>query len=165
MEATGADKDAPVLRALLDEALANRRRRAAKLDNSDEAPSGLTQAIEALQSLILKTISLGEKLLRIEGFKLKLLQETFAATHGTREAVWNALTEPALRNQGATAEALAARFELDTQKARESAYSLARIILQQDTAGLGKPQLQNGEGNSGSNGLAVELDDNQPMLF
>src|SRR6266496_4020498 len=71
MEATGADKDAPVLRTLLDEALVHRRRRAAGMDTSDKADNGIIQAIETLQTLILKGIALGEKSLRIEGFNLQ----------------------------------------------------------------------------------------------
>ena len=38
MEATGAVKDAPVIRELLDEALAARRRKAAGITDSEESP-------------------------------------------------------------------------------------------------------------------------------
>ena len=38
MEATGAIKDAPVIRELLDEALAARRRKAAGITDSEEPP-------------------------------------------------------------------------------------------------------------------------------
>ena len=93
MEATGAEKDAPVLRTLLDEALAARRRRAAGLNESDhlKAENGFTQAVETLHTLILKTITIGERSLRIDGFNLRLLQETFAEAHGARRLVWTDL--------------------------------------------------------------------------
>jgi hypothetical protein len=165
MEATGADKDAPVLRTLLDEALANRRRRAAGMDTPDKADNGMTQAIETLQTLILKAIALGEKSLRIESFNLQLLQETFAEAHGARQAVWKGLTAPALVDQGATPETLNARFQLDTQDAKDSAYHLARTLLQQDPTGAVSRDVKSSESNSGSNGIDLELDDNQPMLF
>lgn len=165
MEATGAEKDAPVLRTLLDEALANRRRRAAGLDTSDKADNGIAQAIETLHTLILKAIALGEKSLRIEGFNLKLLQETFAEAHGTRELVWKDLAAPSLSKQGVTADAIAARFDLHTLGAREAAYSMARMLLQQTSAGAGNLEDGVGGGSGDGNSIDLEVDDNQPMLF
>ena len=165
MEATGAEKDAPVLRTLLDEALANRRRRAAGLDTSDRADNGMAQAIETLHTLILKTIALGEKSLKIEGFNLKLLQETFAEAHGTRDMVWKDLTAPTLSERGITADAIAARFDLHTLGAREAAYSMARMLLQQASAGAGKLEVGVGGGSGDGNGIDSMVDDNQPMLF
>lgn len=165
MEATGADKDAPVLRTLLDEALANRRRRAAGLDTSDKADNGMAQAIETLHTLILKAIALGEKSLRIEGFNLKLMQETFAEAHGTRELVWKDLTAPALSEGGVTADAIAARFDLHTLSAREGAYSVARMLLQQTNAGARNLEVGVGGSSGDGNGIDLEVDDNQPMLF
>lgn len=166
MEATGAEKDAPVLRTLLDEALANRRRRAAGMDTIDKADNGMAQAIETLHTLILKAIALGEKSLRIEGFNLKLLQETFAEAHGTRELVWKDLTAPALSEQGVTADAIAARFDLHALGAREAAYSVARMLFRQTNAGPGNLEIRGGGGGSGDgNGVDSMVDDNQPMLF
>src|SRR5712691_7910531 len=127
MEATGADKDAPVLRTLLDEALSARRRRAAGFDESE--PNGFTQAVETLQTLILKAITIGERSLRIDGFNLRLLQETFAEAHGARRLVWTDLIAPTLNGEGTTPEAIAARFELQSLEAREFAYGVARSLM------------------------------------
>ena len=165
MEATGADKDAPVLRTLLDEALANRRRRAAGLDTLDKADNGIGQAIETLHTLVLRAVALGEKSLRIEGFNLKLLQETFAAAHGTREVIWKDLTSPALREQGITADAISARFESHSLEAREAAYGIARMLLQQTSAGAGNLEVGGGRSSGDSNSINSLADDNQPMLF
>ena len=161
MEATGGDKDAPVLRALLDEALANRRRRAAGLDNSDKAVNDFAQAMETLQNLILKNIMLGEKSLRIEAFNLKLLQETFAEARGTRELVWNDLTAASLRSQGIAPEVIAARFELQTLEAQETAYGIARSLLQVSAEDAAQELATSREEVS----VDLEVDDNQPMLF
>ena len=57
MEATGAIKDAPVIRELLDEALAARRRKAAGITDSEEPPGQeITEALHTLQTLLLKLI-------------------------------------------------------------------------------------------------------------
>ncbi len=165
MEATGAEKDAPVLRTLLDEALANRRRRAAGMDTPDKVDNGRAQAFETLQTLLLKAIALGEKSLRIEGFNLKLLQETFAEAHGTRELVWTELTAAALRNQGITPEAIAARFALQTLEAREAAYGMARSLMQVSAGDAGHDQLSTASRSRDEVDVDLAVDDNQPMLF
>jgi hypothetical protein len=165
MEATGADKDAPVLRTLLDEALANRRRRAAGMDTSDKADNGMAQAIETLHTLILKAISLGEKSLRIEGFNLKLLQETFAEAHGARKLVWTELSAASLRNQGITPDVIAARFELQTLEAKETAYGMARTLMHVSTKDASQDLSSPASGSRDEVGVDLEVDDNQPMLF
>src|ERR1041384_120655 len=57
MEATGAVKDAPVIRELLDEALAARRRKAAGIIDSEEPPGQeISETLHTLQTLMLKLI-------------------------------------------------------------------------------------------------------------
>ena len=52
MEATGAVKDAPVIRELLDEALAARRRKAAGIADMEEPPGqAITETLHTLQTL------------------------------------------------------------------------------------------------------------------
>ena len=165
MEATGADKDAPVLRTLLDEALANRRRRAAGMDSPDKADNGTAQAIEALQTLILKAIALGEKSLRIDGFNLQLLQETFAEAQGARKLVWTDLTAAVLREQGITPEGIAARFDLQTLEARETAYGMARSLMQASTGEAVHDTVSTSSRSRDEVDVDLEVDDNQPMLF
>ena len=57
MEATGAVKDAPVIRELLDEALSARRRKAVGITDSDEPPGQeISETLHTLQTLLLKLI-------------------------------------------------------------------------------------------------------------
>ena len=57
MEATGAVKDAPVIRELLDEALGARRRKALGMYDSEEPPGqGTAETLHTLQTLLLKLI-------------------------------------------------------------------------------------------------------------
>ena len=165
MEAAGAEKDAPVLRTLLDEALANRRRRAAGMDTPDKADNGMAQAIETLQTLILRAIALGEKSLRIDAFNLQLLQETFAEAHGTRKLVWTELTASALRDQGIASEGIAARFDVQTLEARETAYGMARSLMQVSAGDARQDLVSTASRARDEVDVDLEADDNQPMLF
>jgi hypothetical protein len=55
MDATGAVKDAPVIRELLDEALSARRRKALGISDSDEPPGQeITETLHTLQTLLLR---------------------------------------------------------------------------------------------------------------
>src|ERR1700752_4384245 len=77
MEATGARKDAPVIRELLDEALGARRRKTLGVADSDEPPGqGTTETLHTLQTLLLKIIR-HEELIRLnQSFGLQILRET-----------------------------------------------------------------------------------------
>ena len=162
MEATGADKDAPVLRALLDEALAARRRRAAGLDESEA--NGFSQAVETLQALILRAITIGERSLRIDGFNLRLLQETFAEAHGVRKLVWTNMIAPTLQGEGMTPDLIANRFDLLSLENKASAYELARSLMQSNGKRLGS-ELTSGATSRDNDAVDLDVDDNQPMLF
>jgi hypothetical protein len=85
MEATGIDKDAQVLRELLDEALAGRRRKIAQQLTLPETPPPAPdqrEALETIQTLLLKLIEQGEKARSIRGVCLELLQEALAEARG-----------------------------------------------------------------------------------
>src|SRR5438094_3855468 len=57
MESTGAVKDAPVIRELLDEALGARRRKARGITDSEEPPGqGTAETLHTIQTLLLKLI-------------------------------------------------------------------------------------------------------------
>jgi hypothetical protein len=162
MEATGADKDAPVLRTLLDEALSARRRRAAGFDESE--PNGFSQAVEMLQALILKAITIGERSLRIDGFNLRLLQETFAEAHGVRQLVWTNMIAPTLQGEGMTPDLIANRFDLLSLENKASAYEMARSLMQGNGKRLGS-ELTSGAVSRDNDAIDLDVDDNQPMLF
>src|SRR4029079_9610249 len=75
MEATGAVKDAPVIRELLDEALAARRLKAAGITDSEEPPGQeITETLHTLQTLMLKLIRREELVFKRQIVGLKLLK-------------------------------------------------------------------------------------------
>src|SRR6185295_9989940 len=65
MESTGATKDAPVIRVLLDEALGARRRKALGISDSEEPPGQATaETLNTLQVLLLRLIKREEMVFR-----------------------------------------------------------------------------------------------------
>jgi hypothetical protein len=76
MEATGAVKDAPLIRELLDEALAARRRKAAGVTDSEEPPGQeISETLHTLQTLLLKLIRREELLFKRQNVGLRLLRK------------------------------------------------------------------------------------------
>src|SRR6266699_1733483 len=85
MEATGAVKDAPVIRELLDEALGARRRKALGITDSEEPPGqGTAETLHTLQTLLLNLIKRGEMVFRGQNIGLKLLRENLIETRAGR---------------------------------------------------------------------------------
>jgi hypothetical protein len=164
MEATGAEKDAPVLRTLLDEALAARRRRAAGIEPEQMKPtSAVSETLEDFQALLLKNISLSEKSLRIEGLNLGLLQETLAESHATRRLCWADMSVATLREKGISSEAITVRFDGQTEEARQFAYNVARQIMKDNKNGHAtEHELL---AHSSDELTESDTEDNQPMLF
>src|SRR5918996_6648509 len=72
MEATGAVKDAPVIRELLDEALSARRRKAAGIADWEEPPGqAITETLHTLQTLLLKLIKREELVFSRQSVELR----------------------------------------------------------------------------------------------
>ena len=94
MEATGAVKDAPVIRELLDEALGARRRKALGITNSEEPPGqGTAETLHTLQTLLLNLIKRGEMVFRGQKIGLKLLRENLIEARAGRELVFEESVE------------------------------------------------------------------------
>jgi hypothetical protein len=165
MEATGADKDAPVLRTLLDEALAGRRRRAAGIQEPDQfrANPAVSETLEALQALLLRNIGLSEKSLQIGGLNLGLLQETLAEAHAARRVWWTDLSVPRLREKGRSSEEINLRFDGQTEDAKQYAYGVARQIMKENKNGHATEHQQ--PAHSSDEPIESETEENQPTLF
>src|SRR6266850_2642436 len=74
MEATGAVKDAPVIRELLDEALSTRRRKVLGITDSEEPPGQETaETLHTLQTLLLRLINREDQVCQNQNVGLKLL--------------------------------------------------------------------------------------------
>jgi predicted DNA-binding protein (UPF0251 family) len=130
MEGTRALKEAPVLRELIDEALAARRRKFARQEH-EEQTAGFNLEVETLERirlLVMKLLRQSTTCLRVDGVNLGLLQETLAEARAGRRCVWESLVVPSLREQGYSVEDISSLFEEDTARARDFAYALAEEI-------------------------------------
>src|SRR6266480_7046450 len=88
MEATGAVKDAPLIRELLDEALGARRRKALGITDSDEPPGQeITETLHTLQTLLLRLIKREDLVFRRQNLGLKLQRETLIEARARRLAL------------------------------------------------------------------------------
>ncbi len=120
MEATGAVKDAPVIRELLDEALTARRRKAAGITDSEEPPGqGITETLHTLQTLLLKLIKREELVFTRQSVGLRLLKEAVIEARSGREIVFEELVEQPWMAKGKSKETMNNFFDMKSGNARE----------------------------------------------
>ena len=133
MEATGQKSEAPILRDLIDEALASRRRKEAVKESSDQAPSGqeMSEMLRTIQTLLLRMIGQDESSFRIQSLSLEILQETLAETRSSRLALWCNLIAPSLSESGKTPDEINRLFEALTDNGKDFAYGLTGEIRDQ----------------------------------
>jgi hypothetical protein len=131
MEGSKAEKEAPVLRELIDEALGGRRRKFVRQAQEETPASNLeVEVLETIRVLMVKLLHQSKTCLRVDGVNLGLLQETLAEAHAGRKCVWERLVVPRLREQGHREEHISNLFEEETASAKDFAYALAEEIRQ-----------------------------------
>jgi hypothetical protein len=129
MEGTRAQKEAPVLRELLDEALGAHRRRFGRYEREEQtATFNLEGALETIRVLATKLLRQSTTCLRADGLSLGLPQETLAEARAGRKCMWERLVVPSLRERGYSAEEISNLFEGDTARAKDFAHALAEEI-------------------------------------
>ncbi|MGH9959290.1 MAG: hypothetical protein ACREBC_19560 [Pyrinomonadaceae bacterium] len=134
MEETGAVKDAPVIRELLDEALGARRRKAAGIYDSEEPPGqGTAETLHTLQTLLLKLIRHEDLLLRNQRVGLKFLLETFVEARTGRDVAWEEVVRRPLIERGRTDQDLVNYFDMKTHYAKEYALELLEKIKKEES--------------------------------
>jgi hypothetical protein len=136
MESVGARKEAPVIRDLLDQALAALRRKSVRQAEAEspQPAQDVGETLQTIQTLLLKLIRQGETGLRAGGISLVLLQEVLGVTTRGTTIVWNRLEVPALSQGGMTANEIEERLGAETNEAKDHAYGVAdEIRKQQDT--------------------------------
>ena len=142
MESIGETKEAPVLRLLLDEALAARRRKSVNRSEPEPPPPPLKvgEILQTVQTLLLKLIRQNETGLRAHGISLVLLQETLAEATGSRQIVWNRLEVPPLVEAGLSVREIDERRTADISEAKDHAYGLAEEIRQRQSRQVNENQ-------------------------
>jgi len=120
MEATGAVKDAPVIRELLDEALSARGRKAAGITDWEKPPGQeITETLHTLQTLLLKLIQREELVFSRQSVGLRLLKEAVIEARSGREIVFEELVEKPWIVKGKSKETMNNFFDMRSGHARE----------------------------------------------
>jgi hypothetical protein len=142
MESIGETKEAPVLRLLLDEALAARRRKSVNRSETEPPPPPLEvgEILQTVQTLLLKLIRQNETGLRAHGISLVLLQETLAEANGSRKILWNRLELPPLIEAGLPLREIDQRLAAEISAAKDHAYALAEQIRQRQSSQVNETQ-------------------------
>ena len=134
MEATGAQKEAPLVRQLVDEALAARRRKSVQRDDSDvvEQPpppsQDLSETLQAIETLLLKIVGQGETTFRIQSVSLELLQETLAEALAGKVSLWEFLLKPSLKDKGRSEWEIDRLVNAQDDHSKSYAYDLAQAL-------------------------------------
>lgn len=133
MEATGSTKEAPLVRQLVDEALAARRRKLVHREEAEQpSPTqDVPETLQTIQTLLLRLIGQGRTIFRIESLNLELLQETLAEARAGEMRLWESLATPTLREKGKSIQDIARFFDKQTKEAKDFAYGLADEIKDQ----------------------------------
>lgn len=120
MEATGAVKDAPVIRELLDEALSARRRKAACITDWEEPPGQeIIETLHTLQTLLLKLIQREELVFSRQSVGLRLLKEAVIEARSGREIVFEELVEKPWIAKGKSKDTMTNYFDMKSRNVTE----------------------------------------------
>lgn len=130
MEATRAEKEAPVLRQLIDEALAARRRKFVEHPQPELPPAtqDISETLQTLQTLMLRMIGQGESTSQMQSVSLELIQEAVAEARSGKMNVWEFLVAPGLSDKGKKAGEIAQLLDGQNEDAKDYAYGLAEEI-------------------------------------
>jgi len=117
-----------IIRKLVDEALVARRLREAEVEiEQTTGAKGIADALETIQTLLMKLVKQGDTSLRTQDISLALLQETLAEARAGRRVAW-ATALPGMKEEGLNSRALDERFENETVAAKRFAYGVAKEI-------------------------------------
>jgi len=138
MKETGERTESVILRKLVDEALqARRNNKVSAL--TEELDSELGKTLETIKALLMRVVTDEDVTFRILDMCLALLQDVLAETYATRQLLWESLVMPQLREKGFDVNDLEGRFTLQTNQARDYAYSVAERIRESQEAEMTKP--------------------------
>lgn len=122
------EKEATVLRQLVDEAIVARRLKEAGTDIEEASSTeGLAGMVETIQTILLKLVRQGDTVLKMGDVNLALLQETLAESRAGRKFAWDRAV-PEMKEDGLSASEITKRFDRETAEAKRFAYAVAKEI-------------------------------------
>jgi len=118
MEQTGAEKDAPVIRELLDEALGARRRKAMGIVDWVQPP-GQEQAetLRAISVLLLRLLKHEERNFMVRDLGLLMLREILIEQRACRDVVYDETIRRPWLTKGKTHETMQNYYDMQTREA------------------------------------------------
>jgi hypothetical protein len=118
MEHSGAEKDAPIIRELLDEALGARRRKAMGIADWDEPPGqDDKETFNTLATLLLKLLKHEEKAYMARDVGLLMLREVLIETRASRDLVYEEHVRKPWMKLGKDRETMDNFYDLHTRTA------------------------------------------------
>jgi hypothetical protein len=129
MDSLGQKSEAPIIRDLIDEALAARRRRSTAIETKAATPpdKDLASKLDTIQALLLKLVGQGGATFDMGSVKLELLQEALVEARVGRMMLWEILAVPALRDRGKAFQ-IAELLETYVNEGKDYSYGLAEEI-------------------------------------
>lgn len=130
MKEAGEKTESVLLRQLVDEALAARRKKSQSLPLIEESDNDFGHRLQTIESLLMRILRQGGTSLLIEDVCLALLQDVLAETHATHRMSWEFVAAPRLRDEGISVNEIERRFTLQADHAKDFAYGRAEQIKQ-----------------------------------
>jgi hypothetical protein len=129
MEQTGAEKDAPVIRELLDEALGARRRKAMGIADWEQPP-GLDdkETFNTISVLLLKLLKPEERSFMARDIGLLMLREILIETRACRDVVFEEFIRDPWLAKGKTRETMRNFYDMHTRTATEKVEKVIKTV-------------------------------------
>jgi hypothetical protein len=129
MEATGAEKDAPVIRELLDEALGARRRKGLGIADWEEPPGQEDkETFNTIATLLLKLLKHEEKSYMARDVGLLMLREVLIEARASRDLVFEENVRKPWIEKGKTRETMDNFYDMHTRTATEKVEAIIKEI-------------------------------------
>src|SRR5688572_2636748 len=94
MKETGETTESVLLRKLVDEALAARKKKSESLPLIDEPENEFGDRLQTIENLLMRLVRQGGVSFRIQDVSLALLQDVLSEAHATRRLSWESQVSP-----------------------------------------------------------------------
>ena len=130
MKETGETTESVLLRKLVDEALAARKKKSQSLPLIEESDNEFGDRLQTIENLLMRIVRQGDVSFRILDVCLALLQVVLAEAHATHKISWESLVLPQLQEKGVSPAELERRFTRQSDQAKDYAYGVAAQFKQ-----------------------------------
>lgn len=163
MEATGETKEAPLVRRLVDEALAARRRKSVQSGEAEPPPPTQddSETLQTIQTLLLRLIGQAQRTFQMQSVSLELQQEAIVEARSGKMNVWEFLVAPGLGDKGKSIREIAELLDGQNEDAKDYAYGLAEEIKKELDADTPDSTGNAGDDDDRQASFAYETEENE----